>query len=235
MRDSLIYIFLGFFDALAYILLSLKLYMLPIRENVVKVGLFALFISVFSFFMRMVFNHSEYDLAMQYVFFVVFLRRAIQIKTHASAFVGGAGITTYISFQLVLFLAYSVMGLVPADVISHNAGAAVYLIQIPAILIGLLVFAVLTLLKRGFTFIVAPPHDFLIKEDYTSSENRMMVIGGLVSVVTMILTVGLLYAANPYWLALTAVIALSASMYLSIRSDREDAIKNISLYRSGDK
>lgn len=235
MKDSLLYLVLGYFDALSYILLCLQLFMLPIRENLRKIAIYAIFVTSFSFMMRMVFKLPEFDLGLQYVFLVLFLRYAVEIKTHISAYVSGVGMTTYISFQLLLFFIYSVFEIVPMDVITHNTGAAVYLIQIPSILMGFLLTGILALLHRGFTFIVAPPHDFLIKEDYSSSHNRVMIIGAVVSVVTMALTVTILYFANPMWLAITAVVGLVWSLYLSIRSDRLDAIKNINDYRSKHK
>lgn len=209
--------------------------MLPIRDNIKKIAIYALFITSFSFMMRMVFKLPEFDLGLQYVFLVLFLRYALEIKTHISAYVSGVGMLTYISFQLLLYFIYSISSIVPIDVINHNTGAAVWLIQVPSILIGFALTGVLALLHRGFTFIVAPPHDFLIKENYSESENRVMILGAVISFVTMALTVTLLYIANPLWLAITASIGLILSIYLSIRSDRQDAIKNVNNYRSKHK
>lgn len=235
MKDAAFYYVLGYFDALSYILLCLQLYMLPIKDNIKKIAIYALFITSFSFMMRMVFKLPEFDLGLQYVFLVLFLRYALEIKTHISAYVSGVGMLTYISFQLLLYFIYSISGIVPIDVINHNTGAAVWLIQVPSILIGFALTGVLALLHRGFTFIVAPPHDFLIKENYSESENRVMILGAVISFVTMALTVTLLYIANPLWLAITASIGLILSIYLSIRSDRQDAIKNVNNYRSKHK
>lgn len=235
MKDAAFYYVLGYFDALSYILLCLQLYMLPIKDNIKKIAIYALFITSFSFMMRMVFKLPEFDLGLQYVFLVLFLRYALEIKTHISAYVSGVGMLTYISFQLLLYFIYSISGIVPIDVINHNTGAAVWLIQVPSILIGFALTGVLALLHRGFTFIVAPPHDFFIKENYSESENRVMILGAVISFVTMALTVTLLYIANPLWLAITASIGLILSIYLSIRSDRQDAIKNVNNYRSKHK
>ncbi|OMF05293.1 hypothetical protein BK129_15010 [Paenibacillus amylolyticus] len=235
MKDAALYYSLGYFDALSYILLCLQLFMLPIRDNIKRIAIYALFVTSFSFMMRMVFKLPEFDLGLQYVFLVLFLRYALEIKTHISSFVSGVGLLTYISFQLLLYFIYSISEIVPTDVINHNTGAAVYLIQIPSIMIGFALTGILALLNRGFTFIVAPPHDFLIREDYSASENRVMIIGTVISIVTMALTVALLYIANPFWLAITATIGLILSIYLSIRSDRQDAIKNINEYRAKHK
>ena len=235
MKDAAFYYVLGYFDALSYILLCLQLFMLPIRDNLKRIAVYALFVTSFSFMMRMIFKLPEFDLMLQNVFLVFFLRYAIEIKTHISAYVSGVGMLTYISFQLILFFIYSITGIVPIDVINHNTGAAVYLIQIPSILIGFALTGVLALLHRGFTFITAPPHDFLIKDDYSNSENKVMILGTVISIVTMGLTVTLLYIANPLWLAITASVGLLLSIYLSIRSDRRDAIKNVNVYRSNHK
>ncbi|OMF17273.1 hypothetical protein BK131_04730 [Paenibacillus amylolyticus] len=235
MKDAALYYFLGYFDALSYILLCLQLFMLPVKDNIKKIAIYALFVTSFSFMMRMVFNLPQFDLGLQYVFLVLFLRYAVEIKTHISSYVSGVGMLTYISFQLLLFFVYSISGIVPIDVINHNTGAAVFLIQIPSILIGFALTGILALLHRGFTFIVAPPHDFLIKDDYSNSENKVMILGTVVSIITMALTVTLLYIANPLWLAVTASVGLILSIYLSIRSDRRDALKNVSDYRANHK
>jgi hypothetical protein len=121
------------------------------------------------------------------------------------------------------------------DVINHNTGAAVFLIQIPSILFGFVLTLILAVLHRGFTFITAPPHDFLIKDDYSDSANKVMILGAVISFITMALTVTLLYIANPLWLAITASVGILLSIYLSIRSDRRDALKNVSDYRSNHK
>ncbi|WP_145333375.1 hypothetical protein [Paenibacillus xylanexedens] len=233
--DATLYYFLGYFDALSYILLCLQLFMLPIRDNIKKIAVYALFVTSFSYMMRIIFKLPEFDLGLQYVFLVLFLRYAVEIKTHISAYVSGVGMLTYISFQLLLFFIYSISGIVPIDVINHNTGAAVYLIQIPSILIGFALTGVLAILHRGFTFITAPPHDFLIKDDYSNSEKKVMLLGTVISISTMALTVTLLYIANPLWLAITASVGLILSIYLSIRSDRRDAIKNVNVYRSNHK
>lgn len=231
MSHSLIYITLSIFDCLAYVLLILTLYMLPIRNYRYRIFLFAVSIAIFSYLMRVVFQMPEFDLALQYIFLMIFLRYCMKIKAHIAAFIGGAGLTLYITLQMVFYYTYNLMGAIPQNAIEYNTGYSVYVIQFSSIFSAYIISALLYLTNKGFTFIIAPPHDFLISEDYSTITNKLMILGSIFSILTVGLTLVLLYRANHMWLAVMCILTMLCSLYFSLRGDQEDVRKNLETYR----
>ncbi|MFD2752354.1 hypothetical protein ACFSUM_18375 [Virgibacillus siamensis] len=231
MTESLIYITLSIFDCLAYIFLILTLYMLPVWNYRYRILSFALFIAVFSYTMRIVLELPKFDLALQYIFLVVFLRFCMKIKTHIAAFIGGAGLTCYITLQMFFYYSFNLMGAVPQNAIEYNTGYSVYAIQVSSIAMAYIIATLLFITRKGFTFIIAPPHDFLIREDYSTTTNKLMILGSIFSIVTVALTLTLLYTSNFIWLVSMCVVTMLCSLYFSLRSDQADVRKNLESYR----
>ncbi|MCY9511956.1 hypothetical protein M5W68_10480 [Paenibacillus larvae] len=233
--SSLVYLVIGIFDALAMLVLILKLYRIPILRYSFKIFVFASFISIFSYFMRVVFGVAQFDLPLQYVLFVLFLRYSIQIKIHYSAFIAGIGITAYTSLQLVIYYIYTHIGIIDISVLYQNSGMAVLMIQLTSILTAYLISYILKLFNLGFSIVIMPPHEFSIREDYLSEENRQLLISVIVSIFTISLTVFLLYRAKALTLIIVAVASFCISYYFSHRRERLDDRKYIQEYIKKDK
>ncbi|WP_068505697.1 hypothetical protein [Paenibacillus kribbensis] len=235
MLTYLSYIGIGAFDALAVLVLPLALYMLPIKDYKYRIILFAVFISLVSFIMRIVLDLPRIDLILQYILFVSFFRLGLKIKLHLSAFILGVGLSAYATLQMAVFYAYSFLNLMQTSVLKENTSLQVFLLQVTSILITYLFAGYLKLRGTGFSFIVAPPHDFLWKEDYKTKENKMVITSSVLSTVTICLGVILLYYQNPLVLLLVSIFTFSISYFFSRRSDAEDARKALAAYRDKHK
>ncbi|MEC0233620.1 hypothetical protein P4H71_04530 [Paenibacillus kribbensis] len=225
------YIVIGVFDAMAVLILPLALYMLPIKDYKYRIILFAVFISLVSFLMRIVLDLPRIDLILQYILFVSFFRLGLKIKLHLSAFILGTGLSAYATLQMAVFYVYNFLGIMQTTALKENTSLQVFLLQVTSILIVYIFAGYLKLRSTGFSFIVVPPHDFLWKEDYKTKENKMVITSAVLSTVTICLGVILLYYQNPLVLLLVSVFTFALSYYFSRESDAEDARRAIEAYR----
>lgn len=221
--DIVLYIGLGILDALAMLLLIMKLFKLPIWTYRYKIGGFVLFIAVFSYIIRIVLEVPQIDLPLQYILFALFLRLAVKIKLHLAAFMCGAGITAYAVLQMVLYFIFQYTGIMSVTVVQQSMGWLVYLLQATSILSAYLISYGLYRFNLGFSFIPSPPHDFYSKEDYLSDHNYVLVIGNVISVITICLTLVLLYRANPLGLLVLAIMNYAMLYYFSKRREDHDS------------
>lgn len=227
-----IYITLGIFDALAMLLLILKLYMLPFREYGVKITFFVFFIATFSYMMRITLESPKLDLPLQYIFFVLFLRFGMELKIHLSSFIAGAGISAYAAIQMGIYHLFNFFDVMHVNVIQQNAGSLVYLLQSSSILVAYVICFFLTIFDYGFSFIIRPPHDFFTKENYLSSVNLPYLIGTIISAFTICMTLVLLYNSDPTWLLILAILTFGVSYLFSIRRERGDIRAAVEAYRN---
>ncbi|MGF9643994.1 hypothetical protein AAIH69_13385 [Paenibacillus sp. MABNS29] len=231
MLNNVIYILLGILDAIAVMVFSLKIYMLPVASYKKRIIGFGIFIAVISFFMRVVFDIPKWDLPLQYVLFILFFRYGMAIKTHLAAFILGAGISAYAILQVGVYYLYNLLGILQTGVLQQNTTYQVFVLQITYILISFAISVVFRTYYIGFSFIVTPPHDFLWKENYFSAENRKVSISALLSSVTICIAGVLLYQLSPFILLLMSIFTFGISYILSRKEDREDARKAIEAYR----
>lgn len=230
-----LYILLGVFDAFAMMLLSLKLYMMPVLNYRYRIALFVVFIANFSYFIRIVLDIPKFDLPLQYLLFIIFLRFGMGIKFHLGAFISGAGITAYIALQLGIYFILDLLGALNVSVISQNTSSMVFTLQIITILVAILISTLLKLFNLGFSFIFSPPHDFFIKENYSTKTNRMMLFGTVISLVAISLTLFLLYNLDTIGTLVMTSLTFAASYYMSERSDYEDVREAVEGYSKKNK
>ncbi|MFJ2042273.1 hypothetical protein ACIOBL_01650 [Paenibacillus taichungensis] len=233
--NTVIYITLGIFDALAMLLVILKLYMLPVREYAGKIVAFVVFIASLSYMMRITLDIPKLDLPLQYIFFILFLRFGMELKIHLTSFIAGAGISAYAALQMGIFYIYKWLDIMHVGIVQQNEGLLVYLLQISSILVAYVICFIFHLFDYGFSFIVKPPHDFLTREDYLSRKNVPIIIGAVISAITICLTLVFLYNSDPLWLLLMALLTFSISYYFSYRRERGDVRAAIEAYRNKNK
>ncbi|KJD43921.1 hypothetical protein [Paenibacillus terrae] len=235
MLSAFLYILLGVFDALAVVTLVLKLYMLPVWEYRRKILFYTIGIALFSFLMRVVIGVPKLDLPFQYLFMIIFFRFGLGIKTHLAAFSAGSGLTAYINLQLFVYLFANFFGVAQPGAINYTSGFSVYFIQVSSIIIAYLISFVMGKYNFGFSFIIQPPHDFLRGENYFSSLNKMLIIGAVISAVTISITLYMLYNSNTIGLLSISLFTFGLSYFFSEKGDYEDARSAIEAHRNRNK
>ncbi|MDQ1233364.1 hypothetical protein QE450_000862 [Paenibacillus sp. SORGH_AS306] len=217
--ESFLYILFSIFDALAMIFLMFKLYRLPINFYIKEISLLTLVIALFSFLMRMVIHLPLFDLPMQFLIFVFFFRYIIQMKFHYSAFVASSGFILFTNIQLLLYYFFTFTGIMNSSVLTQLSGLSVYLVQISTELFTFLLCWLLWRYSLGFSFILMPPHDFDDSEDYSSRQNKEIIISTVISFITISATVLFLHDGNPSILFILSVISFGIAYYFSKKGD----------------
>ncbi|MGE6576241.1 hypothetical protein ACQKFM_15095 [Paenibacillus xylanexedens] len=226
---------IGIFEALAVLLIILKLYMLPVREFAGKIFFFIVFMASFSYMMRITLDFPKLDLPFQYIFFILFLRFGMELKSHISSFIAGAGISAYAAIQMGIFHMFEWMDVMHSGIVQQNEGSLVYLLQLSSILVTYLICFIFSLFDFGFSFIIRPPHDFIIKENYLSKTNLSYLIGTMISAITICMTLVLLYRSEPTGLLILAIATFGVSYFFSVRRERGDIRKAVEAYRNKHK
>ncbi|WP_256020494.1 hypothetical protein [Paenibacillus kribbensis] len=233
--SALLYILLGVFDAIASVTLVLKLYMLPLWEYRKRILIYAIVIALFSYLMRVVVGMPKLDLPLQYIFMIIFFRFGLGIKTHLAAFSAGAGLTAYINLQLIVFLFANFFGIAQPEVIHDTDGLSIYFIQLISIVVVFLISFLMSKYNFGFSFIVQPPHDFLRGKNYSSSLNKMLIFGAIISAITISLTLYMLYNSIAIGLLSISLLTFGISYFFSEKGDYEDARSAIQVHRGRNK
>ncbi|MMZ61535.1 hypothetical protein D1872_236890 [compost metagenome] len=185
--------------------------------------------------MREVIGLPKLDLPLQYLLMVIFFRFGLGIKTHLAAFSAGSGLTAYINLQLFVFLFAYFFGVAEPGAINDTSGSSIYVIQLSSIIIACSISYIMGKYNFGFSFIIQPPHDFLRVENYLSSLNKLLILGALISAVTIFITLYMLYSSNTIGLLSISLLTFGVSYFFSERGDYEDARSAITVHRNGNK
>lgn len=234
--SALLYVLLGVFDALASVTLVLKLYKLPLLEYRKRILVYVIVIALFSYLMRVVIGIPKLDLPLQYIFMILFFRFGLGVKTtHLAAFATGAGLTVYINLQLIVFIFANWFGIAQPEVIHDTDGFPIYFIQLFSTAVVFLISFVMSKYNFGFSFILQPPYVFLKGESYLSSLNKMLIVGVLISAITISITLYMLYNSNAIGLLSISLFTFGISYFFSEKGDYKDARSAIEAYRGSDK
>ncbi|MEK4108593.1 MULTISPECIES: hypothetical protein [Paenibacillus] len=217
----MIYLLLGVFDASAVIILALKLYRLPFREYIKDIALMSLGVSLFSYLMRIVIGIPTLDLPIQVIFFILFFRYRLKIKLFYSSLITSASLNAYIIVQLFILYGFIFAGTLEYNVVFQTRDLQIQLIQILSIIVSYLAAFLFHLFGWGFSFIIRPPHQFSIKEDYFSGENKALLLTTLSTLVGVSLALVITFNFYAFFLIPSFLIVYSISYYFSQKRDQQ--------------
>ncbi|WII39219.1 hypothetical protein [Paenibacillus thiaminolyticus] len=222
MGSIAIYLSLGTLDAFAVFVLILKIYRLPLKEYILELGTMSVFIAIVSFVLRIVLNVPYIDLAMQVLLFTLFMRFVMQIKLFYGAIITGVGLGAYLIIQVSIYGILSSIGLLNEHVVLQTTGTEVNFVQALSITLAFTIGYVLKKFNLGFSFIIYPPHDFSVKEDYTKSRNRALLFWAVATLVVLSISLPALLNMKMVYVAPFLLISFAALYFQSIRRDIED-------------
>ncbi|WP_148278013.1 hypothetical protein [Paenibacillus popilliae] len=222
MNSTAIYIPLGSLDAFAVFVLILKLYRLPIKEYILDIGTMSVIISIVSFVLRILLNVPTIDLPLQVLLFTLFIRFVMGIKIFYGAIITGAGLGAYLIFQLIIYIILLSIGLLNEHIVLQSAGVEVNFVQASSITLALTIGYVLKKFNLGFSFVIRPPHDFSIKEDYTKPRNKALLFWSITTLVVLFISLPALLSMKMKYVVPFILISLAALYLQSCRRDIED-------------
>ncbi|PZT54109.1 hypothetical protein [Paenibacillus silvae] len=211
------YILIGAFDVFAVLALMLRLYRFPVMDRLLGKIVFSFIAAGISYIIRIVIGAPIMDTAVLMLLVILFMRYVMEIKLFYAALISSAGMSAYVTIQLILTLGYIAIGGNAQAVILETQGYKVQLLQITSICIAYVTSACLTLFRRGFSFIPLPPHDFNIAVNYDQHKGLLVTtIGALI-----FLTFAMVLLLN-YMIVLlipAALLSFGISYYFSNRRD----------------
>lgn len=216
-----IYLFLGGLDAFAAFVLILKLYRLPLREYIKELGIMSVFIAIVSYFMRIVLDVPVMDLPLQLLLFMLFIRYVMLVKPFYSGIITALGLGGYLLIQLLIYKAFTSIG-VNQQFALQSTGMTVNIFQITAIVSAYLIGYILKKFNLGFSFIIRPPHDFSVKEDYSTSRNKALLFWSLATMVVLSISLTALFHMKIEYVIPLLLISFAALYMQSRRRDIED-------------
>jgi len=213
--STVLYILIGIFDASAVIILALTLYRLPVKDYAKEIIIMSLGISLFSYLMRMVLEIPSLDLPIQMILFILFFRFGLKIKLFYSGLITSASLNAYIIFQLFILYGFITAGTLDYNVVFQTHNYQIQLIQILSIIVSYLISFSLYKFGWGFSFIVTPPHQFSIKEDYFSGNNKVLLLTTLSTLIVVSLALLVTFNFYAVFLIPSIMIVYSISYYFS--------------------
>ncbi|MCM3291781.1 hypothetical protein M3661_16745 [Paenibacillus sp. MER 180] len=226
MSQSLTYILFSTLDAAVVNALILKIYKQPLLRYKYKILVLSVALVICSFLMRTVINLPALDLPLQYIIFVMFYYSVLEYRLHYAAFIIGSGLSAYISIQMIVYYCLATIGIADKSVIFVYTGFPVNAIQLCSIVVGAAIALFLWMTGRGFSFIIVPPHDtFRIK--YSEYSHRIVVISGIISAVTIFLTLLIILSQNYILLMILSLASFGIAYYYSDRGDYESVRSDI--------
>ncbi|SFF23427.1 hypothetical protein SAMN04487969_11996 [Paenibacillus algorifonticola] len=221
--DTIVFLLLSMFDALAVVILMFKIFRQSLREHKYIIALLCAFSSCSSYLFRVVLDLSPVlDMVAQIMIFLLFNRFLLKVKVFYSWVMVAAGFGVFVALQMPVYYVATLFG-VSESVAGSTGGAGVETIQILTDSAALIIGVIFKLFNLGFAFIVIPPHDFDIREKFFSGTNRLIIVStfSLAVIITaaLYITIHFNVVMFIYPLVLLALIIL---YYLSSRRDRED-------------
>ncbi|ANE45700.1 hypothetical protein SY83_04610 [Paenibacillus swuensis] len=196
--DILLYLIFGFLDLFAVTAIMFSLFRFQLREYVKEIVFICGVLSVVSYVNRAILGIPEYDLAIQFGIYVLFMRYVIRIRLFKSILLSAFGFMSYLLIQFIIFpllVRTGFVSLLDAQSL-HNLGTYGIQFSTDVVSFGLVWFAYR--FRLGFSSVEHPPHNFSQKEQIKGSDLYIayVVIMGVLSLCTVV-----------YWL-------LNSSMYL---------------------
>ncbi|MBG9736215.1 hypothetical protein [Paenibacillus alvei] len=229
MSQSFTYLLFSTLDAAVVNALILKIYKQPLLRYKYKLLILSVALALCSFLLRTQINLPTWDLPLQYIILVFFYYSVLEYRLHYAAFIIGSGLSAYISIQMIVYYSLAALGVADQSVIFANTGYPVNSIQLCSFIICAAIAVLLRATGMGFSFIIVPPHDtFRIK--YSEYSNRIVIISGVVSAITIFLTLVIIMSQNYILLMMLSLASFGIAYFLSDQGDDESVRESFEEY-----
>lgn len=206
-------------DLFALIGLTLAIYRQPIWRYKFPILIFAIVGAIVSPILRVYLALPVLDLIVQPLLVFLLLRFAMQLKSFYSAIAVLTGYAAYVIIQssVIQTLVWIGRG---EEVLPWGPLGDVQTVQVASIALGFTIAALFKIFGLGFSFIVQGPHEFSMKEDYSSAGNRGIIISACVAAVMLAAALVFLFHLRFYFLVPLAIPAFAIIYYAANRRDR---------------
>ncbi|MFE5323880.1 hypothetical protein ACFQ88_34910 [Paenibacillus sp. NPDC056579] len=221
--QTFFYLFLGFLDVIAIFALIFRTFRWPFWEFRLKLTVIGVFISFVSYMNRMVLDIPQFDIAIQFILFIVFFRYVIRVNVYHAIDVTAIGYLTFMSIQLILYYVMKYFQLITLEDATNPVAAMAFFIQVLSEACSFLVAYLFYRFQLGFSFMMRPPHNLYLNRTIDLAKRTKMVFN-TIGILTISISVYWLANHERYFLILPALTFLSLAMliYLSYKRDLQD-------------
>jgi hypothetical protein len=217
MLNSFLNVFFGTLDSLATFVLIYKIFRWPFWRDFNKLLILAVIIALVSFADRTVLGLAEFDTAIQFVLYVLFLRYIIKVGFCDAALLSAIGYNSFLLIQLIVYPALLASGIVSTSDAEVASGFGTFIIQASTEISCFIVAALLYVFRLGFAHVDLPPHDAYAIQSCTKLDWIANVIG---AIAVMSFTYWLLnHVSNITLMIPVLAVTLAFLLYLSRRKD----------------
>jgi hypothetical protein len=217
MTNSLLNVFFGTLDSLATLALIYKIFRWPFWRSFNKLIVIAVVIAIVSLINRTVLGLAEFDTAIQFVLYIIFLRYIIRVSADYACSLTAIG---YVSFLLIQFTVYPVLlasGIVSMDDAESISNLGTYIIQASTEILCYLIAYALYAFALGFTYIDIPPHDEYGRQRKSKLDMVANILGSI-SVATLMYWI-LNYQTHIYIIIPLLVVSLALLLIIARRKE----------------
>lgn len=159
-----IYLLLGSLDIFSIILFTFCFFSLPFKEYLKEVLIISFFLSLSSYFVRVVFEAALFDTLIQVILLILLIRFMVKVRTTLSILMAAIGTMAYISFQPLVIFLYDLTGIIQASASSSAEAWGARTVQLTTDVLMILVSLILIRFGLGITYFARPPHSMYLKE-----------------------------------------------------------------------
>lgn len=217
--NELINIFLGTLDGIAIMALIYKSFRWPFWESFSKIFVIALLLAAVSYLDRVIIGIEMYDMFVQLILYVIFLRYIIRVNILCAYPLAVYG---YIFFLAIQFATYALLmsaGIVSESDAANADGWGTYIIQFSSEIVCFIVATLAYLFNLGFSYIDRPPHDSHIIVRRGKMDLAATIFGTIVVITFMYWIINC--QLHVYIILPALVLSMTILLYLAKRKDVE--------------
>ena len=218
--DVFLYILFGFFDVIAILVLIYKIFRFPLWEDTFKLIMIGIILSVVSYIDRFLLNIAFYDMAIQFILYVIFFRYLIKMRLFESLSIVSIGYCSFVGVQFIVYPLLLTSGIVTIDDAQELTNLGTYIIQSSTEVVCYIIGFLLYRFNMGFSYIFVPPHDLLIRNKKNKTHTLIMIANTLGILAVCSTMYWVLNFASAIYIVLPSVMgSLIILIYLSHRRD----------------
>ncbi|UKS25061.1 hypothetical protein LOZ80_26140 [Paenibacillus sp. HWE-109] len=218
--EIFLYLLLGALDSLCNFVLMFKIFRFPINEYKYEILLSTIILTFVSYANRMIFNIPDWDMAIQFLLYIVLLMYLFKVNLSYAIDLSSIGYLAFVGIQFTIFPILEFANIVSFNDAHELTGSGTYVIQITSQIICYFVGYLLWKCNFGFSHISKPPHDGFLRYNISGTKTLGLFTNSIAALIVCSTMYWVLnYHAGVYIVLPSVIGALLILFYLSYRKD----------------
>ncbi|MFB7817379.1 hypothetical protein ACFC0X_24820 [Paenibacillus chitinolyticus] len=218
--NTFLYIFLGMLDSLSSFVLMFAIFSFPLRQYFKEVAAASLFISLVSYLNRNVLSIQNWDMAVQFFFYIAILVVIFKVALPYAIDLASVGYLTFIGIQFIVYPLLLLTPIVSTNDAQELTGFGTSIIQITTDVVCYLVAFLIYRFNLGFSHISWPPHDSFLLYKLKGVKLFWSIVSTLAALAICSTMYWILNYHNGIYIVIPTVLgSLALLLYFSYRRD----------------